>query len=298
MADPESQHNIYLTKLCRICQEHTGKVLRNALSVTKFSERIEKAFRIDLKGDHPTVHPRKICLKCYSLMKNVETKNTTPILNVKSWFPHNPSDCDTCKLGSIKSRGGKKTKSKSVGRPPKDGSMWTRHMTEVLYEKTPEDIIPRRYSREDFSCNKSLPEFICFLCKDILRRPVGIMPCEHNFCLECLVPNIEGRRETDWKCPQCKLLIKSNQINPSKKIQNLTKMLSTKCKRCGHLFNLDEEKEKKQHEASCISQSPTINDAKSDEAVLQIIRKKMAESKLPNKSIVFKTAGRVSTHFF
>lgn len=75
-------------------------------------------------------------------------------------------------------------------------------------------------------------------------------------------------------------------------------MLSTKCKRCGHLFNLDEEKEKKQHEASCISQSPTINDVKSDEAVLQIIRKKMAESKLPNKSIAFKTAGRVSTPFF
>ncbi|XP_057299393.1 V(D)J recombination-activating protein 1-like [Hydractinia symbiolongicarpus] len=95
MADPESQHNIYLTKLCRICQEHTGKVLRNALSVKKFSERIEKAFRIDLKGDIPTLHPRKISLKCYSLMKNVETKNTTPILNVKSWFPHNSSDCVT-----------------------------------------------------------------------------------------------------------------------------------------------------------------------------------------------------------
>lgn len=253
MADPESQHNIYLTKLCRICQEHTGKVLRNALSVTKFSERIEKAFRIDLKGDIPTVHPRKICLKCYSLMKNVETKNTTPILNVKSWFPHNPSDCDTCKLGSIKSRGGKKTKSKSVGRPPKDGSMWTRHMTEVLYEKTPADIIPKRYSREDFSCNKSLPEFICFLCKDILRRPVGIMPCEHNFCLECLVPNIEGRRETDWKCPQCKLLIKSNQINPSKKIQNLTKMLSTKCKRFVVIYLIWTKKKKKnsmRHRAS------------------------------------------------
>ncbi|XP_057298106.1 uncharacterized protein LOC130629028 isoform X2 [Hydractinia symbiolongicarpus] len=32
MADPESQHNIYLTKLCRICQEHTETAIENFMN--------------------------------------------------------------------------------------------------------------------------------------------------------------------------------------------------------------------------------------------------------------------------
>ena len=154
-------------------------------------------------------------------------------------------------------------------------------------------------------CNPHLKFCTCFLCQDIIRRPILLVPCEHVFCMTCLIPKVEGTLKSDSKCPQCSTLIED--ITSSKNTVELTKSLKLSCPQdCGITFFATETglKEKNEHQCPCpvgnkSSESLNRNNDISremEEVAMCVIKHKLANSTRPNKTIEFKTGGsRVST---
>ena len=106
-----------INKLCRIC----GELLLgpNPLVVKIHGEKLEKAllkdcFANDLEG----VHPAKMCLRCYSKIRNIADRGHTDVeLTVKEWSV-NP-------IVNIKR--GRRPKIKVKGRPKNNSCLrWTR----------------------------------------------------------------------------------------------------------------------------------------------------------------------------
>ncbi len=52
--------------------------------------------------------------------------------------------------------------------------------------------------------------FICYICKGYLIRPVAITECLHTFCRSCLVKFLENANE--YNCPECDQQI--HETNP------------------------------------------------------------------------------------
>ena len=134
-----------------------------------------------------------------------------------------------------------------------------------------------------------------------------LMPCEHVFCVSCIVPKVEGKEQKTTTCPEC--LANVNQIVPSKKQQKLTESLSLTCAiGCGKTFNICDMNRKLMHQEECagkIGQSHSSSltqdilelDIESDiskeleETAVKVIRHKISKSTLPNKAIEFMTGG-------
>ena len=108
-------------------------------------------------------------------------------------------------------------------------------------------------------CNPHLPFCICKLCNNIIRRPTIVVPCEHSFCLPCIIPTVEGKLLTEAKCPTCKGILSPNNIQSSKKTLELLSSLTLPCiKKCGTIFPVSKYTNLLEHQKSCIIQ-PSIS---------------------------------------
>ena len=146
--------------------------------------------------------------------------------------------------------------------------------------------------------------------------------CQHTFCFICLSKNIRGLNVLESKCPSCTKEIKINSA-PATNSQKLIDSLLIACPKCGKKFPINQYTNYHQHISTCeklwssnssISNSSnssyTINDifnltTQSDipreveDAALHVLKNKMANSHLPNKTVEFKSGGpRVSQFSF
>ena len=112
MATSEEHVNV-LKSLCRLCG---GKLAKDTFLVMKHASSIMLAFYLDITSDTENLHPPKMCLKCYSTMKNIEKRQTTSNLKTKTWDHHTDTDCLICSKHKLKAvRKAKKKKMQPVG---------------------------------------------------------------------------------------------------------------------------------------------------------------------------------------
>ena len=79
-------HTEDLQKLCRICCQFLGK---GSYCKEKHQENIEHIFLINTKNDNPSLHPDKICQKCYCVMSAaIKRKSTITTAAFKNWTEH------------------------------------------------------------------------------------------------------------------------------------------------------------------------------------------------------------------
>lgn len=303
MADEASVHHSYLAKLCRIC----GFLLKkDKFLVSKHNERLTKVFLENLKEDNPNKDPTHFCLKCYSKVKNIEERGSYSDSKLKSWSVHS-TQCEVCTSVPSLLRGGRKKKVNNAGRRSAEHPIWDRKVSDTIINNTPDELdIDLKKESFEADINPQLSFCICNYCKNIMKRPVLISPCEHHLCLKCTIKNVEGKTLQNAKCPACNKNILPTNIHPSTKTVELIKTLKLRCeKKCGLLFKFDEVLEKKHHEKSCISSSSPsyflplsslleVNSSQEitkdmDNAVLHVIKTKLADSE--NKSIEFQTGG-------
>ena len=304
-------HAQNLAKLCRMCANFLTK---DTFTVQKYTERIKNVFYINISDDLIHIHPKLMCMKCYSTMRNIEKRATTPKVRPNTWEPHS-STCQVCERVKVLQLGRKKPIKPKSGRPKYGNPTWTRAMSESIIERAQPDFLPpHKLCDLKQILNPQLAFCICNICQDLLKTPVVVMPCEHSYCLACILQSLEGLPLSEIKCPYCKVNISYENIHPSTKLTNILKSLKIECMQgCGNVFNLEQVNEKALHEKSCIAtpinltrEETTLSDLYKinntseisrniDDAVLHVIKKKMAQSKDPNKSITFKTGGpRVS----
>ena len=79
-------HTEDLQKLCRICCQFLGK---GSYCKEKHQENIEHIFLINIKNDNPSLHPDKICQKCYCIMTAaIKRKSIITTAALKNWTEH------------------------------------------------------------------------------------------------------------------------------------------------------------------------------------------------------------------
>ena len=295
------QHIKYLKKLCRLCG---GILSKDPVPVCKFIMQAKTAFHIDLSDDKPEVHPPMLCMRCYTIARNVNERETTTTLVIKKWQTHDES----CSCYGIKR--GRRTKKVHTGRPSTENNIWTRPVLNILKDKTPVDVLPNNILLQHFdsSRNPHINSCICKLCHNILRRPIIIRSCEHAFCLECLFPRIEGKSQKEVNCFTCNINFNNNDLQPSKLISNILTQLVLSCvKNCGAVFPVSDISAKTTHEKHCyfnqsspttvmqiLSLTPTKEISREiEDAALHVVKQKMAKTN--SRTIEFKSGGpRVS----
>ena len=121
-------------------------------------------------------------------------------------------------------------------------------------EDCPIDTIPTAIKIWDLKPehNPRLNFCVCQLYKDIVRRPVLITDCEHQFCLNCILPVIKGKNKDESNCPICQCPLTHENTKTSTKLQSMTEHLQISCTRfCDMLFNMKEIQNLKYHEECC-----------------------------------------------
>ena len=299
-----------LAKLCRICGEILGK---QAQLVAPKSSKINKTFFIDVCNDIPEIHPTYICLKCFTTVRNVESRETTTSLTATSWIAHH-ENCTVC-YGKLKT--GPKRKKRQPGRPSKDNkNTWTRSIINEFVNNIPLNnttIINISAQTINRKYNSHLDLCICYICKNIVSQPVTLENCQHSFCLNCIVTRLEGKKETET-CPKFSKVIHIGDVKYSKNVSDMIDCITIECgKKCGEIFKIKEYNEKIIHENKCDISSSTSTSLDStklsdifsldetselsrdmEDAALHIIKHKMSTSK--SNIVKFPSGGpRVST---
>ena len=77
MATP---HIVNLNSLCRVCG---GKLGKDSVFAERHKDRINGAYFINIQTDKYDIHPPKMCMKCYTTMRNIEKRGTTTTLEIK-----------------------------------------------------------------------------------------------------------------------------------------------------------------------------------------------------------------------
>ena len=127
-------------------------------------------------------------------------------------------------------------------------SVWTRAEIINLTKQTPEDILPDKFFVKNDDPHLALCK--CKIYDHTIRRPV-LSACQHAFCLSCIIPKLEGKRQDDAECPVCHANILIDKSIPCTTMQDMTKMLQVECQKgCGQLYTIL-QKERLDHEASC-----------------------------------------------
>jgi len=311
-ANTTSNHLIVLSQLCRICGHLLDKKSKwNNFTITEeLAERIKTNIFLETSSDSSDLHPKQICLKCYSALKNVEKRGSSHTLHFFEFTSHSEINCLVCERANnlIQLRPLRKTK-RSPGRPKSSTpKIWTKNQSVKLIEKT-EDPVPEEI-KTTWLKTDHLPKgaLDCLICNELMKRPVTTAPCDHSFCVLCILKIIEGSILEKMECPQCKGTITS--IFPSTHICGLIKSLKAVCSTCEENFPL---KDYKNHpcksdisKAKPIVHSPTLKDmfnVRNDteitpdmnDAVVHILRTKM-ESSPHHTNIKFKTGGKVSNY--
>ena len=198
-------HHLNLHKLCRICGALlTGRVV---YQIEHYTERLEKAFRSKFSSDTEDIHPKRFCNNCYCKMVNTEDMGSVHSVEPILWQKHD-SICTTCISVSKKSKGGRPSKKNSI-----KNSVWTPELLNSLYLLSPTDGLTSSISdlKLNLAANPAITEFICNICKDLLKRPL-VLPCEHSFCGLCLTGHLS---KGEKYCPTCQQVIPAkNLIKP------------------------------------------------------------------------------------
>ena len=130
----EEGHRSIIAKLCRLCGYQLDKKHDyNNFSITdELSKIILKCFYLDTGNDKSEIHPTKICLKCYSTIKNIETRlkrGSKSSLVLFDFTPHTVN-CKIC-LRATETKSFTKLNSKRVaspGRPKEHKKLYQTHM--------------------------------------------------------------------------------------------------------------------------------------------------------------------------
>ena len=130
MATP---HVEKLSSLCRICGQKLGK---DPVCAERYKLRIVDAYFINIEADKPDIHPPKICMRCYTTMRNIESRGTTTTLDIKDWQKIECHNC-ICTCYNYVKIPGRKLKQKKQGRPPAKLTFWTRTKLNTIKESTP-----------------------------------------------------------------------------------------------------------------------------------------------------------------
>ena len=281
----QDNHLKNLTRLCRTCGEFLSSEQRNNFPVKneKIKQKILQHLLIKTEEDNPVIHPRKICFKCYSQLKNAEHRNTTFKHRTPCWTGHKV-DCFACdKVKSLKKGGRPKKIKKQTGRYHGTNLFWTKDLSQNLKEKFTENF---KKMNKLFYTGESLHLCLCKLCDQIIHYPTLITSCQHSLCYGCLIPKVEGVLLKDIQCPVCNVHFRPDDAKPSKIAIQMIMTLKPKPdgQKAPTFLN----------DVYNISSDGDIPE-EFEEAALHIIKAKMEKSNLPNNSIEFKTGGsRVS----
>ena len=196
------------------------------------------------------------------MLFHIDNRATTSNITIKTWTPHS-DNCLTCASVEKNKKGGRPTKKRRPGRPNSSNTyIWTREKINEFMSHVPADIFTDSFDITKLQKNNPHVKFcLCKLCKEIIRRPVLLVKCEHAFCMSCIIPSIEGKNETDVKCPHCNLNYNRNDIMPSKHLNAMLHSIKVECsKGCGEVFEIPNKIEKTIQEAECSG----CNDSSSD----------------------------------
>jgi hypothetical protein len=97
------------------------------------------------------------------------------------------------------------------------------------------------YSINRFAKDSVSEEFVCHICKDVLKDPLLVDSCEHIFCKDCIHRSIE----LEEKCPIDKNNVTFKQLRePIRSFKNLLAQLQINCEfsslGCKQTFRLDQ----------------------------------------------------------
>ena len=306
-------HTEDLQKLCRICCQFLGK---GSYCKEKHQENIEHIFLINTKNDNPSLHPDKICQKCYCVMSAaIKRKSTITTAAFKNWTEHSVQHCHICDRIQLFQKGvlgtrkfGSKKKSNSRPKAETKDSLWSQSFFDSLALQI-KSIIPatvtfKEVNNEDLNPHVSL--CICEICSEIIKKPIKILKCEHKFCLNCLMASLRGKTEMESQCPSCKIKISKTDASPSTDLETMLSLLQTQCKLCSKKFKIANHAQYINHTQNCSINDITncsISDIFSisvahiprniEDAALHALRTKI-KSNPKSSTIEFKTGGRVS----
>ncbi|XP_047140285.1 uncharacterized protein LOC105850260 isoform X1 [Hydra vulgaris] len=233
-----ANHILCLIKLCRLCGNYIGT---DSFNVINIIARVDQAFFTEVGEDRTKIHPPKICMKCYTLMRHIEQRGTTSFNFILTSWPH------TCSLEScicfLKKSGRKKKK--PFGRPPSvNKDVWTRKSINEILDSFSE--MPRLYYESISIVNNPHKDLcICKICKRIFHRPVLLNNCQHLFCASCIFPNLVGKLETEAKCKLCGSNISLDNISKATTMQNILENIVLKCSEnsCKSISNKEEHEQ-------------------------------------------------------
>ena len=302
----DDSHKIALSLLCRICGELIEKT-GYAYSVSENEGDIRNYFYIDVSNDNDDIHPKDFCKGCFSDILNMKKRGTTTEHKIINWVGHyHELNCYACDKIEKKKKGGRPKKRKHVGNP-KSAILWTRKDSGTLkdldFPSSTLNYPPLETLKNKLNSNVDL--CVCQVCHKLLNKPIMNVKCQHVTCLNCLLARVEGVELVHANCPLCSEMAKPEFYASALAIETLLRNLKFECKRgCGETFTVEEMDNSQGHEEFCFGKekSHPIEDvfkldsseeipAIYEEAAVHILRNKMAQSNLPNKSIEFKTAG-------
>ena len=61
-----------------------------------------------------------------------------------------------------------------------------------------------------------------------MNAPVMLVDCQHSFCVTCIVPQLQGKQQSNTNCPTCNTNIEFDKIKPSLNVVEMTKILKPK----------------------------------------------------------------------
>jgi hypothetical protein len=82
----------------------------------------------------------------------------------------------------------------------------------------------------------------CSICLEVIKDPVTLAGCLHNYCKECIeqVPRVVHQGKTGWACPQCNQFSPDDHSAPTFFIQNVLEFHNENFQRsCGQCQQKD-----------------------------------------------------------
>ena len=149
--------------------------------------------------DIESVHPKRICHKCYCTNNNVnKRKKTTSLTLFSDWQLHN-SNCVTCQMAeklqkvATDTQSILKMKKVFLGRPGKN-KCWT----VAMFTSIKESLTPLYSLNENIDIselknelNPYLEPCLCCMGNKMQKLPVTLKRCEQLFCFLCLVEEMK-----------------------------------------------------------------------------------------------------------
>ena len=247
-------HRQQLNKHCRVC----GRYFRDLEKERGVRECIEHKgtlktyLGLDIDSDDTNTHPRLICNKCFSTVRNMkEGKVTYTNLSPFKWSSHKDDSCTvrlyTCICTYMRLRISQVcahfTSLKKPGRPPKKPKVLGRcrhgnrlsllqHIKMLTPTVTTQTYMPSDHSPVNLSSIK------CKKCTCILRQPLQLS-CGALLCTSCLVKSIEMTDGDSVPCPACNEVLEPSSIHSAPDaIMEILNNLPVICERCNNMVKI------------------------------------------------------------